>query len=323
MDIAICTDCNYIMPCGIMLYSICKNNKDEHITFHIIIDESVKQDDKNSLEEIVSTEPLKTVLFYLIQGSSFNYYPRLDKTNPKNHITKAAYYRLLLPKIIPENIDKILYLDCDIIVRHSLKDLWNTELANKSIAVIPDVAEGIIDKYNRLRYPQTKGYFNSGVILINLRKWRKDNVFLSFNQFIHDHPDWIKLHDQDILNRIFYDDKINLPIKYNFQEGYLWNDLFYDYWKYEKQVLAARKDPVIIHYTDSKPWIEGCEHPFKAEFYKYQKNTEWKYCSLLKKEPLPNIRKRIKEIIKKILRYIGIIAPSPVYPPKYINIDNL
>ena len=324
MDIVICTDKNYVMPCGVMLYSICKNNKSEDITFHIICDNSLDNKDQQSLKKTILLNPEnnKKIIFYIIGNESLNDFPRLDKTNPKNYITKATYYRLYITKILPNSIDKVLYLDCDIIVRHSLKELWNTDISNFSVAVVPDVAEGLIDKYNRLHYPQTKGYFNSGVQLLNLKKWRQEDKFSAFITFMNEHPDWIKLHDQDVMNRVFYDDKISLPIKYNFQEGFLWNDIFYDYWKYEDQVLAARKDPVILHFTDSKPWVEGCEHPYRDEFFKYQKETEWAGTPLLPNGPIPSLNHKIMNYIKNLLRHMKLLSPLPTYPPKYINIDN-
>lgn len=318
MDIAVCTDRNYVMPCGVMLYSICQNNKDSEITFHIIIDESVNQRAQKSLENTIFPKSTKKACFYVINGNDYNHLPRLDETNPKDYITQAAYYRLNLSKILPDCIDKLLYLDSDIIVRHSLEDLWNTDLDNYSIGVVPDVGEGVIDKYNRLRYPPHNGYFNSGVLLINLKKWRDEQIYVKFDKFIQEKSDWIKLHDQDVLNRIFYDDKLILPIKYNFQEGFLWNDIFYDYWKYEKQVLAARKDPVIIHYTDSKPWIENCDHPMKDVFFKYRKETEWANTPIITKEKESIFTRIIKPFIRKLFEKIGIITPHPICPSKYI-----
>lgn len=277
MDIVTCTDINYVMPCGVMLYSICVNNNGSSISFHVIIDSSVKEEHKESLKKVISqfSNYKKTIHFYIIDGEKFNNLPRLDESNPKDYITKATYYSLFIPALLPKEIDKVLYLDCDIIVRDSLDFIWNTDIKSKSVAVVPDVAEGIIDKYNRLRYPQSKGYFNSGVVLINLKKWRDEDKLSVFILFMEQHPDRIKLHDQDVMNSFFYNDKVTLPIKYNFQEGFLWKEMFYDYWKYEKQVLDARRDPIILHFTDSKPWIEGCEHPFKEEFFKYQRKTEW------------------------------------------------
>ena len=318
MDIVVCTDKNYIMPCGVMLFSICKNNQDVDITFHIVIDESVNPSMQKKLENIVFPKSSKKVQFYTVNGNGYSHLPRLDETNSKCYITKAAYYPLYLTEILPKDLDKALFLDCDIIVRHSLIDLWNTDLNNFSVGVVPDVGEGVIDKYNRLRYPQVKGYFNSGVVLINLKKWRDENRLSDFTSFMNEHPDWIKLHDQDVMNRFFYDDKICLPIKYNFQEGFLWKEMFYDYWKYEQEVLEARKDPVIIHYTDSKPWVEGCTHPWKDEFFKYQKETIWANTPIISNEHQSQLRKTIKKSVRKIFEKIGIITPHPVYPSKYI-----
>lgn len=323
MDIVVCIDSNYVMPCGVMLYSICKNNQESDITFHIVVDESVNQTMQQSLGNVLLPKSSKKGQFYYINGNDFNHLPRLDETNPKRHITKAAYYRLYLTEILPRSLDKVLYLDCDIIIRHSIKDLWNTDISNYFVGVVPDVGEGVIDKYNRLRYPPHKGYYNSGVQLINLKKWRDEHIIIKFVEFMQNHPDWIKLHDQDVMNRIFCDSKFILPITYNFQEGYLWNDLFYDYWKYEKQVLAARKDPVVIHYTDSKPWIEGCDHPYKNEFYKYQANTIWAHTPLIKDGHTHRIGSTINNSIKQFFRQIGILSPLPTYPPKYIDVENL
>ena len=320
MDIVVCTDKNYIIPCGVMICSICENNKDSAITFHVIIDHSLNIKHKESLERITNkySEHSKNILFYQIDGDSMLHFPRLDDSNPKNYITKAAYYNLFITALLPDNIEKVLYLDCDTIIRHSIKALWEIDLGHKSVAVVPDVAEGIIDKYNRLRYPQTKGYFNSGVILINLKKWRKENKLLEFTNFIDLHPDWIKFHDQDVLNRVFFDDNISLPIKYNFQEGFLWKEQFYDYWKYEKEVLEAREDPVIIHFTDSKPWNEDCYHPWKEEFFKYKIKTEWADTPIISNNSRLPFRRKLKNKIRKVLEILGILTPFPTYPSKYI-----
>ena len=276
---------------------------------------------QTALDNFVFPKASKKVYFYLVNGINYCHLPRLDKTNPKSYITKAAYYPLHLTAILSQNIDKALFGDCDIIVRHSLKDLWNTDLGTYSVGVVPDVGEGVIDKYNRLRYPPPKGYFNSGVYLINLKKCRDEHVIEKFVEFMQKHSNWLKLHDQDVLNKVFCDDKLILPITYNFHEGFLWNDIFYDYWKYEKQVLAARKDPIVIHYTDSKPWIEGCDHPFKYEFFKYQENTIWAHTPLIKKEHTHRTSKIIGDAIKRFLRLIGILSPLPTYSPKYIDIE--
>ena len=276
IQIVACTDTNYVMPCGVMFHSICKNNSDEEIIFYVIIDGSVTEENKNSLQKVVSGYMVrKELIFYQINGDKINSLPRLDSSNPKAYISKATYYRLFLTEILPDYIDKVLYLDVDMVVERSLRELWAINLRDKGIAGIPDYSEGGPDRYFRLHYSMAYGYFNAGVLLINLKKWRDENILQQFMEFLECHGDWIKLHDQDVLNRIFHQDKVNLPIKYNLQEGHLLKYPMYDYWRYEAELLEARKNPVIIHYTDNKPWWKKCQNPYKYEFLKYKDETEW------------------------------------------------
>ena len=311
MDIVVCTDGNYVMPTGIMLYSVCKNNVGVELSFYVIIDKSVSQQNQLLLKESVKRcSDNAKIEFYLIERENLSDLPRLDNTNTKKYITRACYYRLFLTEILPTDINKILYLDVDVIVKSSLKELWESDLDNMSIGVVPDASEGLLDKYYRLRYPQTNGYFNSGVLLINLKKWRETNKMSTFLKFMDEHPDWIKLHDQDVLNRIFNNDKINLPIKYNFQEGYLFKEPFFDYWKYEKEVIEARDNPVIIHYTDSKPWETNCRHPMKDIFLRYKSETLWCRTPLLTYKLKDRIFDILRYQLKKIFVFGGVLPSS-------------
>ena len=95
--------------------------------------------------------------------------------------------------------------------------------------------------------------------------------------------------------------------------------MFYDYWKYEYEVLEARKDPTIIHYTNSKPWVEGCTHPWKEEFLNYKRESIWSHIPMFPYEPRPNLSKRIKKSVRKLLERIGLLTPFPTNPPIYIE----
>ena len=276
MDIVACTDKRFVMPTGVMIQSVCVNNPNVDIIFHIIVDDSVTSDDQHDLEEVVAPFVGKSVTFYHIDVSKFPNFPNI---NTNVHVTQAAYYRLMLAVILPETIEKVLYLDGDVIVRHSLTPLWNTDLQDYAIAAITDISSGNIEYYNRLRYPPQAGYFNSGVMLINLKYWRDNDVWNAFREYVSEHHFDILCWDQDVLNVVFRDKKIELPIKYNVQHGFLIPFSKYDYWKYEKDVLEARKDPVIVHYTYlDKPWnaYQRFVNPYSSSFYKYQNQTKWK-----------------------------------------------
>ena len=111
-------------------------------------------------------------------------------------ITQATYYRLNLAEILPERIDKVLYLDGDVICRKSLVSLWNTDISQCAVAGGPDASETAFEKENHLHLQHWNGYFNAGVLLINLRWWREHHSTEAFYSFINEHRDWLRCQDQ-------------------------------------------------------------------------------------------------------------------------------
>ena len=97
MEIVACTDTHFIMPTGVMMYSVCVNNADEPITFHIVIDKGVTERQKDDLRKTVHAFPHKSVAFYCVDGAN---YEKLPKREKYPSITQATYYRLDLAKIL-------------------------------------------------------------------------------------------------------------------------------------------------------------------------------------------------------------------------------
>ena len=163
MDIVACTDKRNVMPTGVMMISVCENNPEVDIHFHLVTDTDVSTSQCNDLKELLASYKGKAITFYPIPLNMIdNQFPNIDKRIPR-----AAYYRLFLSALLPEKVDKVLYFDGDIIVRHSLTELWNTDVSGYALAAVPDMREGVIDRYNRLKYSPSWGYFNSGMLLIN------------------------------------------------------------------------------------------------------------------------------------------------------------
>ena len=99
---------------------------------------------------------------------------RLHRPTRDDYALVAVYYRLLAPRLLPTSLGKVLYLDCDIIVRRSLRELWNTDITGCALAAVPDLCEK--ENGKALDLPIGAKYFNSGVLLINLWFWRENNV---------------------------------------------------------------------------------------------------------------------------------------------------
>ncbi|WP_202799349.1 glycosyltransferase, partial [Treponema sp. JC4] len=107
---------------------------------------------------------------------------------PDNRLTLGAYLRFFIEKKLPSDVHKVLYFDCDIIVVDSLMELYETDISDFSLAAAFDVECDDICRYNRLDYPFKDGYFNSGVMLINLDYWRKHSISEKALKFVMENP---------------------------------------------------------------------------------------------------------------------------------------
>lgn len=298
IDIVVCTDHNYIMPCGVMLYSLCENNKKNEITFYVVVDDSVSDDDRKSLIEIADNYPSISIEFISINGDLFDNFPNLTNV----YVSKATYYRLYLGEILPKTINKVLYLDCDMIIRKDLEELWNIDISNYAVGACMDGMEGLVQLYNRLDYPMNNGYFNAGMLLINLNFWREKNILNKCLNFIEQHHNRIVSHDQDVLNVILQDSKVNISLTYNFGECFLYKTEYmqFEYSKHKREINSIFRDPAIVHYTISKPWKKNCNNPYKSIFFQYRNKTKWKDCPLEKKKIYGGLRQKLRHYLSLI-----------------------
>lgn len=178
----------------------------------------------------------------------------------------ATFYRLFIPEIMPD-YQKVLYLDCDILVRDSLVDIFNLDLGNSQIACVYDCIRYMKQK-NRIKdCEQTLGlkdyrlYFNAGVIMFNLQKIDGREFKERFLAILTAYT--LPFLDQDILNIIFEGKCYFLPPEWNYQYHILLGNIDL---KEIPELNTADKNPKIIHYTACKPWSHP-ELPHVAEWW--------------------------------------------------------
>ena len=182
-----------------------------------------------------------------------------------SHISEEAYYRLLLPELFPM-FSKIIYLDCDILVQSSLYDLFNQLISNNYFAGVEDVlAKESLQRLNISKY------CNSGVLLVNLNKWRVDNVQNKFFDYININKDNLNWPDQDVLNVVLQSGIKYLDKTWNAQVG-----------EYECCYASGFNDigetAKIIHFIGvMKPWNYGNKSPFKHEYHGTIKHLGFEY----------------------------------------------
>ncbi len=286
INIVCVTDNNYAQHLGVMLCSIFEHQKCDNELNIYVIDGGISEKNKSRLEDIGKRHNA-TITFL-----------EIDKTIYKNfkisyHINHTVYYRISIPEILDSSIKKVIYLDCDLIIKEDISKLWYTDISEYFIAAVEN------PKFNRhvnLKIPVNSKYFNTGVMLINLEKWRQYNISIQVIEFIKNNLEKIVLWDQDGLNAILYNKWKELHPKWNQQT--IMFELAASKTFRNEEFYETIKNPSIIHYTtSSKPWHYMNEHPLKSEYYKYIRKTPWKKYS----PPDKNISNISKKIIKKIL----------------------
>ena len=287
------------MPAGVMLCSLFENNKEEHINIHALLGEGGDQCMK-PLQEMTERYH-QTIHFYDMKEIRTDDFPvGLHFQEP--FITKEAYFRLFVMDILPQTLEKVLYLDVDVVICGSIRELWDTDITEVAVGAVPDCFHQDIHETNRIGYEVGLGIFNSGVLLINLNYWREHDVMKKFVAYTKEARDHLKYHDQDVLNYVFRHCKKELPIRYNLQTIHMYYDRFrYLHFRLIKEVEEAFRHPVIIHYTGpEKPRYSNAYHPLKSYFEKYRQSTPWKN-DALKWMHIP-IKKRLRNLLVCIRR---------------------
>jgi lipopolysaccharide biosynthesis glycosyltransferase len=203
-------DGKYAEHAGVVLASIFHHTSSP-IHIHILHDVSLSETNKRRLSAL-TTKHNHTLSFYSITMPD-DLTQVLANVNSINVWTQACMYRLLLPALIP--VDKIIYLDCDVLVNMDITELWQVELNDKYLAAIWD--QGIREVAHIV---SAKGlnpdlYFNSGVILFSLHNIRQNtNWYEEMLTFLRSFPD-VTMPDQDVLNAVFGGNYLPLDIRFN------------------------------------------------------------------------------------------------------------
>lgn len=319
IHIVCASDDNYIMPASVMLCSLFENNLKNNIVIHFL-GTSLRDESIHIISQLVSKYN-QEVVFYNIIPEEYNeaFSVILKEGNVPSHISLSTFNRLFITDILPETLDKCIYIDVDTIVTSSLEELWAEPLDNKSIGWCLD---GQYKNKNSNRMGLVS-YCNAGVLLINLSKWREIHIIDRFIKYISENISNLPYADQDVLNYIFQNDQKILNPKYNVMIYYYMNEPYFsDFVREDYKTLArnAVKDPIIIHYVSGvKPWHKECDHPMTNEWRKYLSLTNWNGIKLsYKKSYFQRIKEKSLEYLKQVARLIPSIRKN--HPSqKYIN----
>ncbi len=296
MNIAFASDNNYAQHTAVAMASILKCTRlPEQVHFFLIAD-SLTAENQAKIEQTV--KELKGRIDFLHSSN-----PLLKELYVSAQLSRTAYFRLELPELLPADVEKVIYLDCDLLVFADISELWDFDMQGRPLAAVADF--GIMaSKKSRKQKAEYIGlakeapYFNSGVLLMDIRQWRIAGYAKQVERLAasREYPH----HDQDALNRLFMGNWAELPLRWNvippvyhlFLKILCSRDL-------RARAIAARQHSAILHYAGGyKPWEYKPYRGFNEVYYHYLADTAFRDAVM----PQPDTRRKGRSIRRQLLR---------------------
>lgn len=281
LHILCCTDALYAAYCGVTATSVLESCKDTSVAVHIITD-GIKDRDKELFGILAKTYgasiDITTIPAPILENLAHN----------QGRWPRSICFRLLAPDLLPDEINRIIYLDCDIIANTDLRRLWTTDMAGYAIAAVSDIDRctdaaltGMLSALREL--PQSRRYFNSGVMLMDLAQMRQTRVHDKMLRLIYEAGDALPYPDQDALNLILHGQWKRLPCEWNLMPWALvksnQTELTAEE-QYSVTETAIGHPRGIIHfYGPYHPW--DCRslifHPMEHLWEHYRRMSPWRH----------------------------------------------
>lgn len=280
INICIATDEKYLELGIITLKSVVINSSPNTFFFFYIIDNGIKESSKN---EVLSFFQNKNCNVFFIPARDIE--QDLEMKINAGRWTLGTFQRLYISEFLPKDVDRIIYLDCDMLVRYPLDDLYSIKLEEHQI--IAGVLDCISEQNKRnIKLGSNDDYINAGMLLIDVYKWRNYQVGKKSLESLRTNLDHLQYLDQDLIN-ITLKGKIKIvSLKYNAYTAifnYTYDELlqYRNAKKYYKEdiYMQAVLDPIIVHFTQDtisiRPWYKNGEHKYRNEWINVRKQTPW------------------------------------------------
>lgn len=285
-------DENYVRPLAVTLHSAASNLKSGNHLQVVLMDGGIGESSWQKLEQTLAGLPIS------IQIVKPNRTEVAD-LGISHHITHTAYFRLLSARLLPENLDRVIYLDSDVLVQDDLTELWKMELQNNYCLAAADIACPFVDarfapgrfrksipylatmapipNWKALGLDPRQPYFNSGVMVLNLKRWRDDAVETRLIRCLRDHAKYVWCWDQYALNVVFAGQWQALPPRWN-QGAHLFDYPDESYSPIEFADFRDMRDhPALVHFTSEfKPWLFRSNHPLREAWFAGLDRTAWR-----------------------------------------------
>lgn len=263
-DVVFASDDRYAPHLAAAIHSLLQWNRGR-VSLHVITG-SVSDETREGLQKVASgfSAPLQ---FHVVPEGAF------EGLALPRYVSKAAYYRLMIPDLIAGR--RALYLDCDLVVNAPLDSLFAADLRGHGLAAVEDAHSVVEPFHERLGMREGARYFNSGVMLMDLDVWRTSGWRTLVGEVVGKRPHAIRYADQCGLNAVVNGDWSPLAPKWNQQT------LMHEWTRDElagyctpDAVDEALRSPAVVHFTGpSKPWHADNVHPMRALYWRHRAAT--------------------------------------------------
>lgn len=286
ISIVCAADNNYAMPLAVMARSILENLTSDRNILLFVIDGGIQEYNRKKILKSLDSSRCKVVFLkkpddLMKEIEASHEYCVTRGIEAKSHLSMPAYYRLLIAELLPEKLEKVIYLDCDLIVEGNLEHLWEMDIDDNLVLAVPDMWISSVSAHNGLLNYQELGinandkYFNSGVMIVNLKQWRREKIFSLSVKYFNKNKNYVRFHDQDILNAILAERWKEIDARWNFTPTIHEFSTFKDDSFSESIYKNVIHDACIIHYASGeKPWNSHNVY-LKEIFFKYVDMTAW------------------------------------------------
>ena len=277
IDIVCAADERFAMPLAVTLCSAAANCSRPVRAF--VLNTELSKKTRQNIERARAAGPAAPQIIWV--DADRNY--MRDMPVGLQHLSRAAYLRLAMGRLLPAHVDRVIYLDSDVLVMKDLADLWDTPLEGKVVGAVRDFLTPIFGRENTLQYclaetgiDPSHPVRNSGVLLMDLAAWRTQGLEQQCVDYLQRWRDSVRSADQDAINVVLRDLIKPLDFKWNVQvagwEPFKTSPLLTDA---ERKALVE-VEPAILHFSGSdKPWNSGLRSPLCRLYLDYVKQTGW------------------------------------------------
>lgn len=320
MNVIYASNNAYAKYLGISLLSLFDNNQDLGELTIYVLDQNISIENKNRLRNIAQ-QYQRTICFIDITDFQ-DLLPFEFSTSGYNPIVLS---RLFLCHYLPSDTERVLYLDCDIIVNGSIKELESISFGSNLVAAVPELNMPV-DKKALIGHQRYETYFNAGVLLANLSLWRAEKIETVFIEYYRSKNGQLLYNDQDIINHCCKGRILCLSHTYNLSTNlYYFPRYFVKRLQPAYDTSSASKysnilsSPTIIHYMgDERPWIEGNHNKYRKHYEYYFKRSPWQNEPLIRGQKIYMLCYHCLNVITLICPWFRILFSKLIGINKYV-----